>query len=516
MSSSPPVDPSCATTTTTTRAQGYWMALLRTLQVAGVKYIRYQALDVVNSPRIKCIPITILLQKQQQKEEQHVQFASVALGGLPSFGDYMQKDSGIDARGMVVLEPDFSTFQILPYATTTGVVLGNLHDIYTGEISYLCCRSLLQGIIQKAKMKYQIGFNVGVELEFTLYYVKTNQPIDATNFAHSQLLNEQQDFIAQLYEQLEQQGIVMESIHGESGPGQLEVILQYCNDPVIMSDRVLLTRETICGLAWKHGLKALFVPKIDPMKAGNGCHLHLSIYDKQSGQNLFEQKTPAMVSETTTTTTTTTDETSGISDIGKSFMEGILTHLPALLGLSLPTTNSFRRVGPGCWTGSSVDWSFDDKESPIRVVASPVSFAASGTNSNSSSSNSSSTTSMSWNHFEYKLCDNTANLYLALAGILASGLSGVENKSTLRPHRYNDKNDKNKNNHNDSTSATFPTTVEQSLDALEKDELMKTIIPERLLKAYLSVRRAEAERGSKMTLEDEVQEALTFAGVMNP
>ena len=48
--------------------------------------------------------------------------------------------------------------------------------------------------------------------------------------------------------------------------------------PVVLSDRVLLIRETICGLARKHGLKALFVPKIDRMKAGNGCHLHLSIY----------------------------------------------------------------------------------------------------------------------------------------------------------------------------------------------------------------------------------------------
>ena len=187
------------------------MALLRTLQVAGVKYIRYQALDVVNSPRIKCIPTTILLQKQQQQqgtttkqqeqEQQHVQFASVALGGLPSFGDYMQEDSGIDARGMVVLEPDFSTFQILPYASTGGVVLGNLRDSHTGEISYLCCRSLLQRIIQEAEMRYQLGFNVGVELELTIYYAKTNQPIDATNFAHSQLLNGQEHFIAQLHEQ---------------------------------------------------------------------------------------------------------------------------------------------------------------------------------------------------------------------------------------------------------------------------------------------------------------------------
>jgi glutamine synthetase len=93
-------------------------------------------------------------------------------------------------------------------------------------------------------------------------------------------------------------------------------------------------------------------------------------------------------------------------------MEGILRHLPALLALTLPTTNSFRRIGKGCWTGHQVAWSFGDKETPLRVVA--------------------NLHSQAWDHFEYKLCDNTANMYLALAGILSAGLSGLKQNLELR------------------------------------------------------------------------------------
>ena len=484
--------------TTDSASTALFGALLRTLQVSGVKYIRYQALDAANNPRIKCVPVSFLLQQQQKHQGQtsalsfQVQFASVVMAGLPSFGDYMQADSGLDARGVVSLEPDFTTFVVLPYAPSAAVVLGNLRDPFQPEpskTSDLCCRSLLQRLMSRVTTKHGIGINVGAELEVTLYYAETNKPVDVCNFAHSHVLNSQQDFLSTLHDQLLQQGIVVENVLSESGPGQLEVVLRYCPDPVLLADKVFLARETISALARTHGLKAVFLPKIDPMKAGNGCHLHLSMYDLKTGQNLF----PVSPAETTQEATSPS-----MSIMGQSFMEGILSHLPSLLALTLPTTNSFRRVGPGCWTGSSVNWSYDDKESPLRVVA--------GSIASSSSSSFGSQHSMGWNHVEYKLCDNTANLYLALTGIVACGIRGIEHEMTLRPPRYDSNTGKEVEG-----QVLLSQTVTESLDLLENNPFLQETIPKTLLQGYLSIRRAEAERGTDMTLADEVLEAVNAA-----
>jgi len=115
-----------------------------------------------------------------------------------------------------------------------------------------------------------------------------------------------------------------------------------------MADAVFFARETIANVAKKHGMKALFLPKFLPKSAGNGLHVHLSIYDIDTGKNIFVNEQ----SLSRRRQSFLTGDAKDISPRGQSMIEGILRHLPALLALTLPTTNSFRRVGPGCWTGS--------------------------------------------------------------------------------------------------------------------------------------------------------------------
>jgi glutamine synthetase len=247
------------------------------------------------------------------------------------------------------------------------------------------------------------------------------------------------------------------------GPGQLEVVLRYLNDPVQLADAVLLTRETIRSVARAHSLKALFIPKYDKTKAGNGLHVHLSIRDQTTGQPTFS------------------NGTSGLSIQGSAFVEGILRHLPALMGVTMPTTNSFRRIGVGCWTGSAVGWALEDKEAGIRVC--------------------SCLTTQQWTNVEFKLCDNSCNLYMGLAGILACGLNGIAGKLTLRPPLS-------------AASALAeppPASLPEALKCLEKDELLNSTLGPSLMKGHLALRRNEAERAANMTLEDEIEEWLSRA-----
>lgn len=511
------------------QSHGCMSALLRTLTFAGVKFIRFQLLDAANNPRIKCIPVSHLLQQYQDKtsvgdndddnddvgglESIQVQFARIVIAGLPSFGDYCQPNSGLDARGTVVLIPDWETFRILPYAPTAAVVLGQIQEYGTGIMSDLCARGLLQRVVHQAAESLCIGFRVGVEIEVTLYHAQTNQPVDKTHFAHSYLLNTQQDFLSDLYNQLVGQDIGVELIHAESGPGQLEVVLQSCPDPVRLCDDVFLARETIRAVAHKHNLKAIFLPKIDPMRAGNGCHLHLSVYDVTDHHHKNKKNSFASVAATTTAAEVPVSGGAseevvapGISPLGQSFLEGILTHLPALMGLTAPTTNSHRRIGPGCWTGSvTAHWAYDDKEAPLRVagVVFPDKYRA----ATAAATAVATPTTIGNHHLEYKLCDNTANLYLALAGILACGVHGIRQQATLRPHKY----DVITPTTSTSTSSLLPQSVEESFDLLEKDRVLVEVIPKALLQGYLAIRRAEAKHTSPMELKQEVEEALLAA-----
>jgi len=311
-----------------------------------------------------------------------------------------------------------------------------------------------------------VEFCVGAELEFQLFHSEskdgTPQPVDTTTFANAATLNEREEFISTLYDQLCEQDIPVELIHAESAPGQVEMVLSYSSNAVQLADDVLLARETISACAKKHGMKAMFLPKTSMMTAGNGLHLHFSFRDvSSSGDNSFPDPT----------------QPTRISTQGQSFMEGILDHLPSLLSFSLPTVNSFRRMGPGCWTGSSVGWSTEDKEVPVRVCV---------------DLNTQEATNV-----ELKLSDATANIYLELAAILAAGMDGMKRGKKLRPAL------------SDAATEPLPKSLQESLDLLKEDDLLISVLGPELSRAYIAVREFEAQH--EKTLEEEVIDAFKKA-----
>jgi glutamine synthetase len=455
--------------------KAYSQALLRTLTYANVKFVRYLAIDLYNTPRCKALPVNYL--QKSASVDTHVAYAKCVFGGLPPFADMMVEGSGLDTQDTIFFQPDHSTLRILPYSPASAMVLGTLRDQKTGLLSDLCTRGLLQEVVRYAAEGHKIAFNVGAELEFVLIDAKTDHPVDRSVYAHTVTLNKREDFIVQVADQLSTQGIEIEIIHCESAPGQMEIVLAYQESPVQLADHVVLARETVTAVAYKHGMKALFLPKSDPIQAGNGCHIHMSFRDIETGRNIFSSTESLGRRRQSFLLGSSKD----ISPQGQSFMEGILRHLPALLALTLPTTNSFRRVGKGCWTGHQVGWAFGDKEMPLRVVA--------------------NLHSQAWEHFEYKLCDNTANMYLALAGVLSAGVSGLEQNLELRASQEAMQQE----------PESLPVSIEDSLECLEKDELMMKMMPPAMGKAYLACRRLEAERSAEMTLEDEVRYALERA-----
>lgn len=391
--------------------------------------------------------------------------AEVSFAGQPSYADTIISSSKLSAQNLLTLKPDFSSLRVLPYSSKTAMMMCTAHDQRSGELSPLCTRGLLQRVVHQGKQELGVEFSVGAELEFMLY--RSEKPVDMSTFGNTTSLNEQEDFISSLCDQLEQQDIAVESILGESAHGQLEVVLAHSN-VLQLADDIIFARETITACAKQHGMKALFLPKTSEMQAGNGLHLHISFKDASNNiSNTFSDPT----------------RPKGISVKGESFIEGILNHLPSLLSFSLPTVNSFRRMGPGCWTGHEVAWSIEDKEVPLRVCLDLRTRQAT--------------------NVEYKLSDATANIYLELAMILSSGLQGMKEQAKLRPELRD---------YNAAEAVeSLPTSLQASLDALKSDNFLLSLLGNKLSTAYIQVRESEINFSGDRTFKEEVAEALERA-----
>jgi len=111
--------------------------------------------------------------------------------------------------------------------------------------------------------------------------------------------------------------------------------------------------------------------------------------------------------------------------------------------------------------------------------------------------------SRQYDHVEIKVCDSTANLYLALVALIGCGLDGIANQVELRWSR----------NHSPSQPrpVALPSSLPKSLAFLERDPVLQSMFPASMLQGYLALLRAEAERAAKMTLEEEFQEAFQKA-----
>jgi len=457
--------------------EGCQAAILRSLRAAGVKFLRYTVVDAFNTIRCKTVPISHAMTKLPSRTQKNSAMklcrpldnatyqAEICFAGLPSHADIIVPASNLTGRNVLTLQPDFSSLRILPYAPQTAMVMCTGHNQRTKELSPLCNRGLLERVLQEARDGLGVEFCVGAELEFQLFHIETKdvpEPIDMMTYATAATLNEQEEFISTLYDQLGEQDIPIELIHTESAPGQLEVVLGYSSNVLQLADDVVLARENISACAKKHGMKAVFLPKTSMMTAGSGCHLHFSFRNVSSNvDNAFSDPT----------------QPTGISLQGGSFIEGILDHLPSLLSFSLPTVNSFRRMGPGCWTGSSVGWSTEDKEVPLRVCV---------------DLNTQEATNV-----ELKLSDSTANIYLELAMILVAGMDGMKSKKKLRPMI------------DDVANEPLPNTLQDSLDLLKKNELLLSVLGSELSTAYIAVR--ESEVLIEKTLEEEVVDAFNKA-----
>ena len=433
------------------------LELVKYLESAGVKFVRITFCDNANVIRAKAIHLGILAENLEYPTG-----ITVAQQALPVMSDTVVSKSGLGPVGEAWSIPDWSTLRILPYAPTHARVLADLS--FEGQPWSLCPRHFLKRAIATAE---QAGLEVmaAFENEFSLLSSSNQEivPTDDTVFASTLSMDLNREIIDEIADALIAQEIIVERYYPESAPGQQEISIRYAN-ALGAADHQIVFRETVRGVAIQYGLKASFLPKIFADKAGNGCHLHLSLW--QNGQNI------------------TGNGSGRLSRKAQNFIAGILHHLPALMALTTPCTNSYRRIRPHCWSGAFTAWGYDNREGAVRVPSNPL--------------------PPSPTHFEFKTVDASANPYLALGAVIFAGLDGVRRNlnpgepvdidpGLLDPEELQERG-----------INRLPQNLGEAVLHLSGDRLLLEALGSELSRAYLAVRQEEWERMKEMELEQEV------------
>lgn len=224
-------------------------------------------------------------------------------------------------------------------------------------------------------------------------------------------------------------GIPVEVHHHEVATGgQCEIDMKF--DTLLkIADRSMMYKYIVKNVARKHNMVATFMPKPIFNDNGSGMHTHQSLW--KEGKNIFfDPKGYASISET-----------------AKYYIGGLLKHAPSLMAFCAPTTNSYKRLVPGYEAPVNLVYSARNRSAAVRI---PV-----------------YTSNPKSKRIEFRPPDNSANPYLAFAAQLMAGIDGIENK--IDPGDPIDKNTYELPPEEASKISTVPGSLEESLNALEKD-----------------------------------------------
>ncbi len=368
--------------------------------------------------------------------------------------DQLQPVEGMGPVGEVRLVPDLSTFRVLPYASNVGAVLTD-HVALDGDPAAVCQRSFLKRMEARLAERGLV-LRAAFENEFSLatredgHYV----PIDSGLCFSTIATTVSQAYADELAAALESQGIELEQYYAELGHGQQEISTGHA--PALRAaDEQLLVRETIRGVAARQGLVASLAPKPWPDGAGNGAHIHFSLWAGERNR-FHDGSAPDLLSAE-----------------ARSFIAGVLEHLPGLCGLAAPSFNSYRRLVPQYWAGAFTCWGHDNREAPVRVASVFRGSEEASTNA------------------ELKACDASCNPYLAVGGLIAAGLDGLERGLEPPEPVEVDPATIDERERAERGIVRLPETQEQALEALAADELLLDALGPVLAESYLAVRRSE-------------------------
>jgi glutamine synthetase len=186
--------------------------------------------------------------------------------------------------------------------------------------------------------------------------------------------------------------------------------------------------------------------------SGNSLHVHLSIWNAGATEDLTPERS----------------DSSSISEIGRSFIGGILDHVEALTGLGSPTVNSYKRLQPGTWAPAHSYWGYGNRSVVVRIPGAGKR-----------------------RHIEYRASDNSAQPEMLLTGLIAAGLDGIDRHLDPGEPFTADVGHLSPEQLDASNARLLPRSLESGLDALERDAVIAAALGATAFGHALAIRRSE-------------------------
>ena len=376
---------------------------------------------------------------------------------------------GMEPVGEIRIVPDPRTYTVLPWVPRTASLLCDQLD-HDGTDWGSCPRSFLKRAIAMAA---QAGLGVMAAFENEFYLAEevdgVVRPYRDGPVYSSAGMDRVAGVMDEIVSAVESQGMEIEQAINEYGPGQQEIAVRY-TDALAAADNQVKFRDAVRGVAEvQHGLIASFAAKPFEAGVGSGAHVHFSLWSADGETNLLYD--PAAGDRL-------------LADVGRRFVAGVLSHLPALVALTCPSFNSYERLRPGAWAGSTVSWGYDNRECSVRV-ASPFRGRE-----------------MESTNIELKACDPSCNPYLALGGLILAGLDGIQRRAEPPEPARHDPARLSAEEKERSGIAPLPTSLREALAELQADPVLFPALGDLLGRCLVGVRTAEIEKLEAMTPED--------------
>jgi glutamine synthetase len=407
--------------------------------------------DITGNARGKIVPAAKFSHDYGTRLPEGI-FVTTVTGDYPD--DYYELVSPSDSD--MYLRPDPATRRVVPWATDPTAQV--IHDCYTrdGRPHELAPRNVLRRVLS---LYEGLGLKpiVAPEVEFFLVQKNTDpdfplqppagrsgRPETARQSYSIDAVNEFDPILDLMYDYAEAMELDVDTLIHESGAAQLEVNFEHA-DPLSRADQVFLFKRTMREAALRHGIYATFLAKPMSNEPGSAMHLHQSLVDAETGENVFAGAKPGEHSETF-----------------MHYLGGLQKYVPAAMAFFAPNVNSYRRLLLGEVAPVNTEWGYDNRTCGLRV---PM-----DTPENS--------------RVESRFAGSDANPYLAIAATLACGYLGMRERLLPSEPLTTSAQDK---------GFLLPRSLGEALTALRDCEEMESLLGARFVNAYIKVKEKEYE-----------------------
>jgi len=429
-----------------------------------VKFILAQFVDIHGTAKAKAVPADHL----DMVLTDGAGFAGFALWGFgmgPHGPDYM-------AVG------DLDTLSLMPWVPGYArmACYGHVH----GKPYAYCSRVVLKRRLD-ALARDGLTLYTGIEPEFMLVSKKpdgTLAPFDATDELEKPCydykgLSRSAAYLERVVDALKAVGIDVYQIDHEDANGQFEVNFTYA-DALKTADNYVYFKMAASEIAKQLGMVCTFMPKPFSNRTGSGAHFHISLGSGKQKNLFYDDKDKRGMK---------------LSQMGYWFVGGVLEHARALAAVCAPSINSYKRLVVGralsgaTWAPAYIAYGDNNRTACVRIPG---------------------------GRLELRLPDSSCNPYLATAAILAAGMDGVKRK--LDPGKPNNTNlyDYSPEEIAKQGIGLLPQNLDQAIDALEKDKVVKDALGPELAQEFITLKRMEWIEYSRHVSNWEVNRYLEF------